>query len=152
MIDTTDLYSLMHVWMTQTFILSQFLYLLLLKCSPFSFCVRKQILLRYFLQNFLIHLGGIKFSVMTHCLLKLILKWFWTINIQKKRTYSHDYIKHILNIGLHSGRLFMYHQTSIKLGMMISITKLYSLMPIWMALSTIQGHLVTRKLEPVLSS
>ena len=50
-----------------------------------------------------------------------------------------------LNAGLHSD---IHRVISFKLGMMMGTSKLYSLMPVWMTLTFIQGHSCMR--NPIL--
>ena len=76
-------------------------------------------------------------------LLKPILNIFCTSTVQRKEICWCDFTKYMINIVMWTDLC----QT----GLVLDMTALYSLIPVWMTLMFTQGHRVTKKLELVLS-
>ena len=72
-----------------------------------------------------------KFSLVLQpaCLLKLILNLFCTINFQEGELYLPDFIKYAFNFGM---RQNICKLICFKLGMMLDMTNLYSMILVWM--------------------
>ena len=89
MIDTTELYCLIPVWMTWIFIQGH--------C-----CMRKQKLLHSFSLQFS-QLTGMKFSMVPWpvSFLKLMLNLFHTISTPGREPYLDDFMEYTINMGLH---------------------------------------------------
>ena len=80
--------------------------------------------------------------------LKLMLNLFCRSNIQGRELCWYDFIKHMINIALCQDTC---GSICFKLGMMLDMTKLYSLIPVWLTLILVKGHRVMGKLELVKS-
>ena len=70
--------------------------------------------------------------------LMLMVILFLLIDIQGRELYVDDFKKCVFNIYLH---VYAYMPISLKLGMMIDITKLYSWIPVWMTLTMVTSVL-----------
>ena len=106
-------------------------------------CMRKQEHLHTFpiLQSI-----SLKFSMLKQWLglLKFMQIMFHAINIQGRALYQTDFMTNTFNIGL---CLDIFEPVSFKLGLVIAVPKVYTLVPVWMALPFTQGHMVSRKIE-----
>ena len=69
--------------------------------------------------------------------LKVMLSVFCTSTIQGKELCWHDFIKYMINIVLCWD---ICEPICFKLGMVLYMTKLYTLIPVWMTLMFTQGH------------
>ena len=89
-----------------------------------------------------------KFSMLPQSvgLLKLMLNLFCTRYIQETGLCWPDYIKYTFNIITCQDT---HERICFKLCMMLDTTKLYSLIPVWMAFMFTQGHTVMRHLQLV---
>ena len=76
-------------------------------------------------------------------LLKLMLNLFYMSNIQGRELCWHDFMKYMINIVL----CWDTCELCFKLGMMLDMSKLYGLIPVWMSVMLTQDHRVTGKLE-----
>ena len=77
-------------------------------------------------------------------LLKLMLNLFCTSNIQEKELCWRDFIKYMINIVVCRDAC---EPICFKLDVMLGMTKLYNLIPVWMTLVFTQGHRIMGKLE-----
>ena len=62
-------------------------------------------------------------------IMKFMITLFWTIDIQIRVLYLGDFIRYTVNVGLR-----FYVLISFKHAVMLDMTKLCSLIPVWMAL------------------
>ena len=76
--------------------------------------------------------------------LKFMLDVFYMISVQGREPYLGNYIEYSFNFVL---CFDAYEPISFKLGMMIDMTSLYCLIPVWIILTLIQGHWLMRKVE-----
>ena len=136
-IETTMLYILISVWMTLTFIQGHS-------------CMSSHNLQWVFSQKFYFWFGWN--SVCCHNLLVCWSScWFYfcTILYSREKTLLTWFCKiYIFNIVL---RLDTCGLICFRLGMVLNMTKFYSLIPVWMTLMFTQGYRVTGKQELVLS-
>ena len=130
MMDTDKLYTFIPVWLTLTFNAGH----------SYNYEKQKKKKKKKEVPDW------IEFSMPTWPvgLLKLMLNSFCTSNIQGRVS---DFVKYAFNIGLRSDA---YELISFKLDIMLDITKLSTLIPVWMRLTSTQGHRAITNLELVL--
>ena len=132
MIDTTKPCSLIPIWMTLTFI------------QGHSYMMIKQKLLCCFPHKSPNGCGWNFYAAMTWWSVKFKPVVSHMIHIQGRELNFGDFKDNIFKIAL---CLDASELICFKLGMMIDMTKLPILIPVWSTLTLTQGHRVVRKLE-----
>ena len=133
-IEITNLWILVSVWMTLTFIHGHS-------------CMKRNASVSIFLEISLLILTNFRMLLQLVDLLKLKLNLFCTNNIQGRKHCWHDFIKYTVNIVLCWD---ISEPICFKLDMMWDMTILYSLIPVWMTLKLTQGHRKARTCAVVL--
>ena len=89
-----------------------------------------------------------KFSMLPQhvSLWKFMLNLFCTNDIQGRELCWHDFMKYTFNVVICQDTC---QSVFFKLGMMLNMTNVYSLIPVWMTLMFTQGHRAMLKLELV---